>query len=71
MPAVVEEHDFAPFISNIHMNNEYMLFCSFLSGHLGFLEGGVFPLKKPFHYMERVVMEWVAAIRLHTDDLKI
>jgi predicted alpha/beta-fold hydrolase len=53
------------------MNNEYMLFCSFLSGHLGFLEGGVFPLKKPFHYMERVVMEWVAAIRLHTDDLKI
>jgi predicted alpha/beta-fold hydrolase len=38
-------------------------------GHLGFLEGNS-PFKHPFHFMERVVMEFVEAVRLHGDDLK-
>jgi len=37
-------------------------------GHLGFLEGAL-PTKRPFHYMERVVNEFVSAIRLHSEDL--
>jgi len=38
-------------------------------GHLGFLEG-VLPIKKPFHYMERVVMDILMALESHSDDLK-
>lgn len=37
-------------------------------GHLGFLEG-IFPFRKPFHYMERLVGEFVNAIRLHAEEL--
>lgn len=38
-------------------------------GHLGFLEGTL-PFRQPVHYMERVVSEFVAAVRLFGDDLK-
>ena len=44
--------------------------CVCRGGHLGFLEGHL-PFKKPFHYMERVVLEFVRGVRLHLDDLKI
>jgi predicted alpha/beta-fold hydrolase len=38
-------------------------------GHLGFLEG-VLPIRKPRHWMERVVEEFVTAVRLHREQLQ-
>lgn len=35
-------------------------------GHLGFLEG---VLRKPVHYMERVMGEFVTGVRLHRENL--
>lgn len=35
-------------------------------GHLGFLEGVV---RKPFHYMERVVHDFVTGVRNHRENL--
>lgn len=38
-------------------------------GHLGFLEG-LWPLRKPFHYLERVVGEFVYAVRLYGEEMR-
>lgn len=38
-------------------------------GHLGFLEGPT-PLRKPFHYLERVVGEFVYAVRLYGEEMR-
>lgn len=38
-------------------------------GHLGFLEGPL-PLRKPFHYLERVVGEFVYSVRLHGEEMR-
>ncbi len=37
-------------------------------GHLGFLEG-IFPFRKPFHYMERICGQFVKGMRLHASEL--
>ncbi|CAL8110556.1 unnamed protein product [Orchesella dallaii] len=38
-------------------------------GHLGFLEGPL-PLRKPFHYLERVVGDFVHAVRLYGEEMR-
>lgn len=57
-----------PFLEATKKGSNLSLIVTERGGHLGFLESPL-PFRTPFHYMERIVGEFVQGIRLHAGDL--